>query len=90
MDVVTAYFYENLDMQLYITPPPYYLPELPTPLSSRFLGLQICKALYGLKHAGRMWYHLLKGFSFQHKFMHDPALLCIFTLNQSGEYVICR
>jgi hypothetical protein len=54
MDVVTAYLYENMDMLLYITPPPDFLPRLPAPSPGRFLGLRICKALYGLKQAGRM------------------------------------
>ena len=88
MDVVTAYLYGKLDMKLHIAPPPDYLPELPTPLPGRFLGLQICKALYGLKQAGRMWYHLLRGFLVEHGFLHDPALPCIFTLNQGSEFVI--
>jgi hypothetical protein len=62
MDVVTAYLYENLDILLYISPPPDFLPRLLAPSPGKFLGLRICKALYGLKQAGRMWYHLLQDF----------------------------
>lgn len=80
MDVVTAYLDENLNMRLYIILPPNYLPDMPTPLPCRFLGLQICKALYDLKQVRRMWYHLLKGFLIQHGFTHGPTLPCIFTL----------
>ena len=88
MDVVTAYLYGNLDMLLYISPPPDFLPKLPTPSPGRFLGLRICKALYGLKQAGRMWYHLLRDFLISHGFSHDPTLPCIFTLTQNSQYLI--
>ena len=88
MDVVTTYLYGNLDMILYISPPPDFLPRLPIPSSGKFLSLHICKALYGLKQAGRMWYHLLRDFLISHGFLHDPALPCIFTLTQNSKYLI--
>jgi hypothetical protein len=88
MDVVTAYLYGNLDVPLYISPPPDYLAKLPPPSKGRYLGLEICKALYGLKQAGRMWYHLLKGFLIENGFQHDPGLPCIFTLTQKDQFVI--
>ena len=88
MDVVTAYLYGNLDMVLYISPPPDFLPKLPVPLPGRFLGLRIRKALYGLRQGGRMWYHLLRDFLISLGFIHDPALPCIFTLYQNSEYLI--
>jgi hypothetical protein len=52
MNVVTAYLYGNLDMLFYISPLPDFLPRLLVPSPSRFLGLRICKTLYGLKQAG--------------------------------------
>ena len=88
MDVGTAYLYGNLDMVLYISPPPYFLPKLPVPLPGRFLGLRIRKALYGLRQAGRMWYHLLCDFLISLGFIYDPALPCIFTLYQNSDYLI--
>ena len=81
MDVITSYLYGNLDMLLYISPPPDFLPRLPTPSPEKFLHLRICKALYGLKEAGKMWYHVLQEFLISHGFLYDPALPCIFTLN---------
>ena len=88
MDVVIAYLYGNLDMLLYISPPPYFLPKLPTPAPGKFLGLRICKALYDLKQADRMWYHLLRDFLVSHGFLHDPTLACTFTLTQNSQYLI--
>ena len=55
MDVVTTYLYGNLDMLLYISPPPDFFPKLPTPIPEKFVGLRICKALYGLKQASKMF-----------------------------------
>jgi hypothetical protein len=45
MDAVTTYLYGNLDMLLYISFPPDFLPRLLAPLPCKILGLQICKAL---------------------------------------------
>lgn len=88
MDVMIAYVYENMDIPIYISPPPDFLPKLPTPTSGKFLSLKISKVLYGLKQIGRMWYHLLRDFLISHGFIHDPALPCIFTLLQNEGYVI--
>lgn len=88
MDVVTTYLYGNLDMQIYISPPPDLFPKLLTPSSGKFLGFKINKALYDLKQASRMWYHLFRDFLISHGFIHDPALPCIFTSSQNGGYVI--
>ena len=57
LDVVTAYLNGELDVDLYMRPPP-----LPDSMSAS-LGIkrhQVCrlnKSLYGLKQAGRTWYH---------------------------------
>jgi hypothetical protein len=88
MDVVTAYLYGNLDMLLYISSPPDFLPRLPAPSPDMFLGFRIYKTLYGLKQAGRMWYHLLRDFLISNGFLHDPTLPCIFTLYRNSQYLI--
>lgn len=73
---------------MYISPPSYFLPKLPTPSPERFLGLKICKALYNLKHAGKMWYHLLRDNLISHGFLHNPVLPCIFSLSRNIAYLI--
>ena len=88
MDVVTTYLYGNLDMLLYIFSPPDFLPMLPAPSHGKFLGLRICKGLYGLKQAGKMWYHVLRDFLISHGFLYDLTLPCIFILSQSSKYLI--
>lgn len=75
-------------MPIYIFFPSDFLPKLLNPSPGKFLGLKINKALYSLKQAGRMWYHLLRDFLILHEFLHDPSLPYIFTLLQTDEYVI--
>lgn len=49
LDVVTVYLYGDLDTELYIKPPPDFIPNLAPAQPGRFQGLRICKALYGFK-----------------------------------------
>ena len=88
LDVVTAYLYGDLETELYIKPPPEFLPNLAPALPRRFPGLRIRKALYGLKQAGRAWYHHLKTFLTSHGFTTHLALPCVFVLKDSTGFVI--
>ena len=89
LDVVTAYLYGPLDAQLYIRPPLGFLPQLPLEdTANQFSGLKLKKALYGLKQARRMWYKHLRDFLLFHKFQHDQALPCLFTLKDTSRFVI--
>ena len=89
LDVVTTYLYGPLDAQLYIRPPPGFLPQPPPEdTASNFSGLKFQKALYGLKQAGRMWYKHLRDFLLFHKFQHDQTLPCLFALNDTSSFVI--
>ena len=72
LDMITAYLYGPLDVQLYIRPPPEFLEQAPpedTP--DTYSGLRLQKALYGLKQVGRMWYKHLRDFLLFHNFSHD-------------------
>ena len=56
LDVVTAYLYGPLDAQIYIWPPLEFLDHPPPEdTTGTYSGLRLQKALYGLKHVGRMW-----------------------------------
>jgi hypothetical protein len=89
LDVVTAYLYGPLDAHIYIKPPPEFLTtSLPNDHLGVYSGLRIQKALYGLKQAGRMWYKHLHDFLIHHKFSHDQALPCLFTLKHHSGFVI--
>jgi hypothetical protein len=88
LDVVTAYLYGDLDAELYLKPPPGFLPEVTAVKPGRYCGLRIRKALYGLKQAGRAWYHHLKAFLVSHGFENNPALPCVFVLRDATGFVI--
>lgn len=88
LDVVTAYLHGTLDIPIFLKPPPDFLPAPPTPADGKFVGIQVCKALYGLRQSGRTWYHHLRDFLIAHGFIHNPTLPCIFTLTQQCQFVI--
>lgn len=57
MDVITAYLYGSLDVDIYIKVPPSLeirTPNVPAP--EQYHGIKLHKALYGLKQCERMWY----------------------------------
>lgn len=88
VDVVTAYLHGVLDSTLFILPPPRFLHHVPTPQPDRHTSLQILKVLYGLKQAGRTWYHHLCNFLISKGFIHNPTLPCIFALSNNVGFVI--
>ena len=89
LNVVTAYLYGPLDAQIYIRPPPDFLPNTPKEdPPGMHSGLQLQKAFYGLKQAGRMWYQHLREFLLQHQFKYDQVLSCLFTLHNSSGFVV--
>jgi hypothetical protein len=87
LDVVTAYLHGNLDTVLHINPPPGFLQTTPKSKPSRFTGLRICKALYGLRQSGRAWYHHLANFFIYQGFTYNNTLPCIFTYNTQSAFV---
>ena len=88
LDVVTAYLQGVLDTKLLIVPPPGFTQPAPAAKSGKHTDLQICKALYGLKHAGRTWYHHLCNYLISKGFVHNPTIPCIFTLTNATCFVI--
>ena len=53
LDVVTTYLHGVLDTKLFIVPPPGFLRDGPAAQPGKHTCLQIMKALYGFKQAGR-------------------------------------
>jgi hypothetical protein len=60
----------------------------PKDTQGSYSGLQILKAIYGLKQAGRMWYKHLWNFLLHHQIQHDQTLPCFFTLKDKTGFVI--
>ena len=89
LDVVIAYLHGPLDTELYIKPPPDFIPHpIPPESLGSCPGLKIQKALYGLKQVGQMWYQHLKEFLTAHDFLTDHTLPCIFIYRSQKEFVI--
>jgi hypothetical protein len=61
MDVVTAYLYESLDLDIYMKVPD----GIPIPnmqANHNMYCVKLVESLYSLKQSGRMWYNRLKEF----------------------------
>jgi hypothetical protein len=61
MDVVTAYLYMSLDLDIYMKVPDE-ISVSNTNANRNMYCVKLIKSLYGLKQSGRMWYNRLKEF----------------------------
>jgi hypothetical protein len=61
MDVVTAYIYGSLDLDIYMTVP-NGISILNINANCNMYCIKLTQSLYGLKQSGRMWYNQLKEF----------------------------
>jgi len=60
MDVVIAYLYGSLPMNIYMKFPPRFETTSPNPsISGKHRGVKLQRVLYGLKQFGRIWYQQL-------------------------------
>lgn len=75
-------------MNLHLKPPPEFIKDLPTAQPRSYTGLMLQKARYGLKQAGRAWYHHLKTFLMSEGFTMDPTFPCVFILRDVTSFVI--
>lgn len=88
LDVVTTYLHGVLNTKLFIVLPPGFLRTVPAAIPGKHTGLQIMKAFYGLKQAGRTWYHHLCNYLISKAFVYNPTLPCIFTSTNKIGFVI--
>lgn len=76
MDVVTAYLYGHLDEEIYMKVPDGLAGE---DISSfRIPCVRVTRSLYGLKQAGRMWFHRLATYLIANGFINSTICPCIF------------
>ena len=60
IDVVTAYLYGSLDVNVYMKiPEGFTLPETMNSKPQSIYSIKLQRSLYGLKQSGRMWYNRL-------------------------------
>jgi hypothetical protein len=88
LDLVITYLHGVLDTKLFIVLPLGFLRTVPAAIPGKHMGLQIMKALYRLKQAGRIWYHHLCNYMISKGFVYNPTLPCIFTLVNKTGFVI--
>jgi hypothetical protein len=84
MDVVTAYLYGDLDAEIYMKVPDSMVgtSNLSQPC------IQLLKSLYGLKQAGRMWFHRLAAFLIANGFINNDTCPCVFIKREGKELAI--
>ena len=89
MDVVTAYLYGSLNVDIYMKVP-HGLESTTTsaPIPGKHRGIKLQRALYGLKQSGRMWYQRLRHFLTAHHFINDTLLPCVFIKRDTLGFVI--
>jgi hypothetical protein len=77
MDVVTAYLYGSLDMEIYMKVPDGL--KIPDPKANRNIySVKLQRALYGLKQSGRMWYNRLSEFLLKRGYINNKDCSCVF------------
>jgi hypothetical protein len=77
MDVVTAYLYGSLDLEIYMKVPDGL--RVPDAKSNRNMyNVKLQRALYGLKQSGRMWYNRLSEFLLKKGHVNNPDSPCVF------------
>ncbi|CAM8902209.1 unnamed protein product [Rhodiola kirilowii] len=89
MDVVTAYLYESLDVEIYMRiPEGFQMPEASSSKPRERYSVKLEKSLYGLKQSGRMWYIRLNEYLSQKGYVNDPLCPCVFIKKTTSGCVI--
>ncbi|KAM2549509.1 hypothetical protein TB1_013867 [Malus domestica] len=89
MDVVTAYLYRDLNMEIYMK-----VPEgLPLAGSHSFkprntLSIRLRRSLYGLKQSGRMWYNRLSEYLTRQGYVNNELWPCVFIKKSHSGFMI--
>jgi hypothetical protein len=77
MDVVTAYLYGSLDLEIYMKVPDG-LRVSDAKSNRNMYNIKLQRALYGLKQSGRMWYNRLSEFLLKKGYTNNPDSPCVF------------
>jgi hypothetical protein len=87
MDVVTAYLYGSLDLDIYMkVPDGISIPNANVRRNMCYVKLN--KALYGLKQSERMWYNRLKEFLLNKGYSNNDDCRCVFIHKPSTRFCI--
>jgi hypothetical protein len=87
MDVVTAYLYESLDLDIYVKVPDR-ISVSNANVGRNMYCVKLNKSLYGLKHSGSMWYNRLKEFLIKKDYSNNDDYHCVFIRKFSTGFCI--
>jgi hypothetical protein len=87
MDVVTAYLYGSLDLDIYMKV--FDGISIPNMHANRSMYcVKLVKSLYGLKQSGRMWYNRLKEFLVNKGYSNNDDCPCVFIIKSATGFCI--
>jgi hypothetical protein len=88
MDVVTAYLYGSLDLDIYMKVSDG-IPVLNMHANHNMYCVNLLKSLYILKQSGRIWYNRLKEFLLNKYYSNSDDCPCVFIRKSAtGFYII--
>ncbi|WZZ32928.1 hypothetical protein YC2023_016329 [Brassica napus] len=89
MDVVTAYLYGSLDIDIYMRiPDGFKMLETLNSKPKELCAIKLQRSLYGLKQSGRMWYNRLSEHLTKEGYTNDPICPCVFIKKTTSGFVI--
>ena len=89
MDVVTAYLYEYLDIEIFMkVPDGFLLPKSNNSKPRSAFAIQLKRSLYGLKQSGRMWYTRLSDYLIGKGYTNNELCPCVFIKKTSSGFAI--
>ena len=79
MDVVTTYFYESIDTNIYMKiPKGFKLPEITNRKPRNMYSIKLERSLYRLKQSRCMWYNRLSKYLLKIGYVNNSICPCVF------------
>ncbi|KAM0966967.1 hypothetical protein ACFX2C_022657 [Malus domestica] len=89
MDVVTAYLYGDVDMEIYMkVPERLTLAGLNISKPRNMLLIRLRRSLYDWKQFGRMWYNRLSEYLTSHGYVNNELCRCVFIKKSHSGFAI--
>ncbi|KAM1197992.1 hypothetical protein ACFX2G_009602 [Malus domestica] len=89
MDLVTAYLYGDLDMEIYMkVPEGLPLTDSNSSKPRNTLSIRLRRSLYGLKQSGQMWYNRLSEYLTSHGYVNNELCPCVFIKKSHSGFAI--
>ena len=87
MDVVTAYFYGDLDLEIYVKVPDGLILRKSSDSKPRStFAIRLKRSLYGLKQSEWIWYTRLSDYLIGKGYKNDELCPCVFIKKTSSGY----